>query len=184
MTNFHATTIVAVKTANGIAIAGDGQVTMGETTIMKSTAKKIRRLHQGKVLAGFAGSVSDAFTLFDRFEAHLETCHGHLMRAAVLMAKEWRSEKMMRQLEALLILADQNELLVLSGNGEIIAPDDGVCAIGSGGNYALAAAKALKANTHLSAEDIARKSLEIAASICVYTNDHISVEVLEAEHHE
>lgn len=182
MTTFHATTIVAVKTENGVAIAGDGQVTIGETTIMKSTAKKIRRLHQGKVLAGFAGSVSDAFTLFDRFESHLEACGGHLMRAAVAMAKEWRSEKMMRQLEALLILADRDELLVLSGNGEIIAPDDGICAIGSGGNYALAAAKALRQNTDLPADAIARKALEIAASICVYTNDHISVETLEVDH--
>ena len=144
MINFHSTTIVAVKTGDGIAMAGDGQVTMGETTIMKGTAKKVRRLYNGKVIAGFAGSVADAFILFDKFENHLEQCHGQLVRAAVELAKEWRSEKAVRNLEALLLLADENDLFLVSGNGEVIVPDEGIAAIGSGGNYALAAARALK----------------------------------------
>lgn len=185
MINFHSTTIVAVKTNDGIAMAGDGQVTMGETTIMKGTARKVRRLYNDKVIAGFAGSVADAFILFDKFENHLEQCHGQLARAAVELAKEWRSEKAVRNLEALLLLADENDLFLVSGNGEVIVPDEGIAAIGSGGNYALAAARALKANTDLSAEEIARKSLEIAASICVYTNDNIIVEVIQgADSHE
>lgn len=181
---FHATTIVAVKTETGVALAGDGQVTMGETTIMKSSAKKVRRLYQDRVLAGFAGSVADAFTLFERFENQLDACGGHLTRAAVQLAKEWRGDHAMRQLEALLLLADKDELLLVSGNGEVIVPEDGVAAIGSGGNYALAAAKALKFNTDMDARDIARKAMEIAASICVYTNDHIIVEALEVDGHE
>ena len=179
MTTFHSTTIVAVKTDQGIAMAGDGQVTMGETTIMKGTARKVRRLSDGRVIAGFAGSVDDAFILFDKFENHLEQCHGQLSRAAVELAKEWRSEKMARNLEALLLLADKDDLFLVSGNGEVIVPDEGIAAIGSGGNYALAAARALKQNTDLAAADIARKSLEIAASICVYTNDNIIVEEIK-----
>ena len=179
MSNFHSTTIVAVKTANGVAMAGDGQVTMGETTIMKGTARKVRRLYNDNVIAGFAGSVADAFILFDKFEHHLEQCHGQLARAAVELAKEWRSEKAARNLEALLLLADANDLFLVSGNGEVIVPDEGIAAIGSGGNYALAAARALAANTDLSAAEIARNSLEIAASICVYTNDTIIVEELQ-----
>lgn len=179
MTTFHSTTIVAVKTDQGIAMAGDGQVTMGETTIMKGTARKVRRLSDGRVIAGFAGSVADAFILFDKFENHLEQCHGQLSRAAVELAKEWRSEKMARNLEALLLLADKDDLFLVSGNGEVIVPDEGIAAIGSGGNYALAAARALKQNTDLAAADIARKSLEIAASICVYTNDNIIVEEIK-----
>ena len=131
MINFHSTTIVAVKTGDGIAMAGDGQVTMGETTIMKGTAKKVRRLYNGKVIAGFAGSVADAFILFDKFENHLEQCHGQLARAAVELAKEWRSEKAVRNLEALLLLADENDLFLVSGNGEVIVPDEGIAAIGS-----------------------------------------------------
>ena len=181
MTTFHATTIVAVQTVQGIAMAGDGQVTMGETTIMKSTARKVRRLYHDQVLAGFAGSVADAFTLFDKFENHLDACNGQLMRAAVELAKEWRGDYGARNLEALLLLADQNDLLLVSGGGEVIVPEDGIAAIGSGGNFALAAAKALKQNTDLSAADIARKAMEIAASICVYTNDNIIVETLTAE---
>lgn len=181
MIQFHATTIVAVKTDAGVALAGDGQVTMGETTIMKGTARKVRRLYRDQVLAGFAGSVADAFTLFDKFEQHLEACGGHLVRAAVALAKEWRTDQMTRQLEALLILADRDELLIVSGGGEVILPEDGVCAIGSGGNFALAAAKALKGNTTLAAPDIARKALEIAADICVYTNHNIVVESIEKE---
>ena len=179
MITFHSTTIVAVKTDQGIAMAGDGQVTMGETTIMKGTARKVRRLSDGRVIAGFAGSVADAFILFDKFENHLEQCHGQLSRAAVELAKEWRSEKMARNLEALLLLADKDDLFLVSGNGEVIVPDEGIAAIGSGGNYALAAARALKQNTDLAAADIARKSLEIAANICVYTNDNIIVEEIK-----
>lgn len=179
MTTFHSTTIVAVKTEDGIAMAGDGQVTMGETTIMKGTARKVRRLSDGRVIAGFAGSVADAFILFDKFENHLERSNGQLSRAAVELAKEWRSEKMARNLEALLLLADKDDLFLVSGNGEVIVPDEGIAAIGSGGNYALAAARALKQNTDLPAADIARKALEIAASICVYTNDNIIVEEIK-----
>lgn len=162
-------------------MAGDGQVTMGETTIMKGTARKVRRLYGDKVVAGFAGSVADAFILFDKFENHLEQCHGQLVRAVVELAKEWRSEKVARNLEALLLLADGTDLFLVSGNGEVIVPDEGIAAIGSGGNYALAAARALKENTELSAAEIARKSLEIAASICVYTNDNIIVEEIGGE---
>lgn len=172
----QATTIVAVKKGLKSAIAGDGQVTMGQSTIMKSTAKKIRRLYNGNVVVGFAGSVADAFTLSDRFEEKLEQYGGNLKRAAVELAKDWRKDKVLRNLEAMLIAVDKDELLVISGTGEIIEPDDGVIAIGSGGNYALAAAKALYYNTDLEARDIAVKSLEIAASICVFTNNNITVE--------
>lgn len=176
---FHATTIVAVKKGTNVAIAGDGQVTMGETTIMKHTAKKVRRLYDGKVVTGFAGSVADAFTLFEKFEGYLESCHGNLTKAAVELAKEWRSDRAMRNLEALLIVANQDEMLVVSGNGEVIEPDHGIIAIGSGGNYALAAGRALLDNTDLSAREIAVKALEIAGEICVYTNNNISVEEIQ-----
>ena len=172
----QATTIVAVKKGDKSAIAGDGQVTMGQSTIMKSTAKKIRRLYNGNVVVGFAGSVADAFTLSERFEEKLEQYGGNLKRAAVELAKDWRKDKVLRNLEAMLIAVDKDELLVISGTGEIIEPDDGVIAIGSGGNYAMAAAKALYYNTDLEARDIAVKSLEIAASICVFTNNNITVE--------
>ena len=172
------TTICAVKRGNQIAVAGDGQVTMGEHTIFKSTAKKVRRVYNGQVLVGFAGSVADAFSLCERFEEKLVQCSGNLERAAVNLAQEWRGDQIARKLESMLIVADKNSLLILSGNGEVIDPDDGVCAIGSGGNFALAAARALIRNTDLSAEEIAVKALEVAASICVYTNDHISVETL------
>ena len=176
MSEFHATTIVAVHKNGKTAIAGDGQVTFGNSTIMKSTANKIRRLHHDKVVAGFAGSVADAFTLFEKFEEKLETYHGNLQRAAVELAKDWRTDKILRRLEALLLVADKDQILMLSGNGEVIEPDGDVAAIGSGGNYALAAARALAENTTLSAHEIAEKALHIAASICVYTNDHILVE--------
>ena len=156
----QATTIVAVKKGNKSAIAGDGQVTMGQSTIMKSTAKKIRRLYNGNVVVGFAGSVADAFTLSERFEEKLEQYGGNLKRAAVELAKDWRKDKVLRNLEAMLIAVDKDELLVISGTGEIIEPDDGVIAIGSGGNYAMAAAKALYYNTDLDARDIAVKSLK------------------------
>lgn len=173
------TTICAVKRGNQVAIAGDGQVTMGENTVFKSSAKKVRKLYNGQVLAGFAGSVADAFTLCERFEEKLTQCGGNLERAAVSLAQDWRGDNAIRKLESMLLVADKNSLLVLSGNGEVIDPDDGVCAIGSGGNYALAAARALIRNTDLSAEEIAVKALEVAASICVFTNDHISVETLQ-----
>ena len=172
------TTICAVKRGNQVAMAGDGQVTMGESTVFKSSARKVRRLYNGQVIAGFAGAVADAFTLCERFEEKLTQCGGNLERAAVNLAQEWRGDNAMRKLESMLIVADAHTLLILSGTGEVIDPDDGVCAIGSGGNFALAAARALVQNTELSAEEIAVKALEVASSICVYTNDHITVETI------
>lgn len=176
--NMKGTTICAVRRGDHVAIAGDGQVTMGESTIFKASARKVRRLYNGQVLTGFAGSVADAFSLCERFEEKLTQCGGNLERAAVSLAQDWRGDSVARKLESMLIVADRNALLVLSGNGEVIDPDDGVCAIGSGGNFALAAARALVQNTDLSAEEIAVKALEVAASICVYTNDRITVETL------
>ncbi len=170
------TTIVAVRRDGKCAIAGDGQVTFGQNTIMKHNAKKVRRLYSDKVVVGFAGSVADSFTLSERFEAKLEQYSGSLQRAAVELAQEWRSDKVLRKLEAMLIAADKNELLIVSGSGEVIQPDDEVAAIGSGGSYALAAAKALKENTQLSALEVAKKAIEIAGQICVFTNGHITVE--------
>lgn len=175
-TEFHATTICAVSKDGKTAIAGDGQVTMGESVVMKNTAQKVRRLYNGKVVSGFAGSVADAFTLFDKFEAKLNQYNGNLLRSAVELAKDWRSDKILKNLNALLLVTDGTTILLLSGNGEVIEPDDGICAIGSGGNYALAAARALLANTDLSAREIAEKSLHIAADICVYTNHNVIVE--------
>lgn len=170
------TTICAVKKDGHIAIAGDGQVTMGEHTIFKGTARKVRRIYNDSVVTGFAGSVADAFTLCERFEDKLTQCGGNLERAAVMLAQDWRGDKGLRQLEAMLIAANKEAMLIVSGTGEVIDPDDGVAAIGSGGNYALAAARALIQNTDLPARDIAEKALRIAASICVYTNDNIIVE--------
>jgi len=170
------TTICAVKKDGHIAIAGDGQVTMGEHTIFKGTARKVRRIYNDSVVTGFAGSVADAFTLCERFEDKLTQCGGNLERAAVMLAQDWRGDKGLRQLEAMLIAANRDAMLIVSGTGEVIDPDDGVAAIGSGGNYALAAARALIQNTDLSAREIAEKALHIAASICVYTNDNIIVE--------
>lgn len=178
---FEGTTIVAVRRGGKCAIAGDGQVTMGETVIMKQTAVKVRRIYNGKVACGFAGSVADAFSLMERFEAKLQQFGGNLRRAAVELAQEWRGDKVLKKLEALLIAADSESLVVLSGGGEVIEPDDGVAAIGSGGNYALAAARALVQNTELSVRDIAYRSLKIASEICVYTNDHITVEEVGEE---
>lgn len=175
---FHATTIVAVRHKGKTAFAGDGQVTFGGNTIMKHNAKKVRTLYHGKVLAGFAGSVADAFTLFEKFEGKLEEFQGNMMRAAVELAKEWRLDRVLHRLEALLIVSDADRLLIISGNGEVIEPDDGVTAIGSGGPYALAAARALVRHSELPAQDIARQALEIAADICVFTNNHIIVEEL------
>lgn len=176
MEEFRGTTIVAVKTEDGCAIAGDGQVTLGEHTIMKHTAKKVRRIYNNKVVVGFAGTVADAFSLCDRFEQKLEQFSGGLSRAAVALAQDWRSDKVMRQLQALLICADKDELLIISGTGEVIYPDDGIAAIGSGGMYALAAARALKQNTALSAKEIAEKAILIASDICVYTNSNVVIE--------
>ncbi|MBU7008258.1 ATP-dependent protease subunit HslV [Phosphitispora fastidiosa] len=175
---FQGTTIVAVKLNGKVAVAGDGQVTFGGNMILKQKAKKVRRLHNNKIVAGFAGSVADAFTLFEKFEKKLEEFRGNLPRAAVELAKEWRMDKFLRKLEALLIVADEEHLLIISGNGEVIEPDDNVTAIGSGGAYALAAARALVNHTQLSASDIAREALEIAASICIYTNSNITIEEL------
>ena len=176
MSNFKGTTIVAVQKGGKTAIAGDGQVTMGETTIMKHGAKKVRRLYNDQVVVGFAGSVADAFSLCEKFESCLEQYAGNMPRAAVELAQTWRMDKAMRKLEAMLLAADKQNLLLISGTGEVIAPDDGVLAIGSGGNYALAAARAMVRNTELEPKEIVRKALEIASEICVYTNDHISVE--------
>lgn len=170
------TTICAVKKDGKIAIAGDGQVTMGEHTIFKGTAKKVRRIYNDTVVTGFAGTVADAFSLCERLEDKLTQCGGNLERAAVTLAQDWRSDKGLRQLDAMLIVANKETMLIVSGTGEVIDPDDGVAAIGSGGNYALAAARALMQNTDLPARDIAEKALHIAASICVYTNDNIIVE--------
>ncbi|MGM0420551.1 MAG: ATP-dependent protease subunit HslV [Bacillota bacterium] len=178
VTNFEATTIIAVKHKSEIAIAGDGQVTLGDT-IMKAGAKKIRRLYNNQILAGFAGASADAFTLFEKFESKLQEYHGQLERAAVEVAKEWRTDKFLRKLEALLIVAGEEKLLLISGNGDVIEPDDNFLAIGSGGAYARAAAQALITHNHeLSAADIAREALEIAADICIYTNKNIAVDTL------
>ena len=173
---FRGTTICAVKRGGKTAIAGDGQVTMGEHTVFKTHARKIRRIYGGEVLLGFAGTVSDAFTLCEKFEEKLTQCGGNLERAAVAIAQMWRGDQAMRQLETQMIVADKDTLLILSGTGEVIDPDGGVVAIGSGGNYALAAARALVQNTDLSAHEIAEKALHIAASICVFTNDNVIVE--------
>ena len=175
---FHATTICAVRKNGKTAIAGDGQVTFGEHTIMKANARKVRTLYHGKVVAGFAGSVADAFTLFEKFESKLESYNGNLQRAAVELAKDWRTDRVLRKLEALLLVADKQQLLMLSGNGEVIEPDGDVAAIGSGGFYALAAARAMVAHTDMEAKDIAHEALSIAADICVYTNHNIKVEEL------
>ena len=170
------TTIVAVKKNGKTVIAGDGQVTFGQATIMKHGAKKVKRIFKEKAVVGFAGSVADAFTLSDRFEAKLEQYSGSVVRAAVELAQEWRSDKVLRKLEAMLIVADKDNLLVLSGTGEVIEPDDGVVAIGSGGNYAMAAARALYRNTDMEAKDIAIEAMKIASEICVYTYDNFTVE--------
>lgn len=170
------TTIVAVKKNGKTAIAGDGQVTAGETTIMKGNAVKVRRLFDDKVVTGFAGSVADAFTLCERFEEMLQKYAGNLMRSAVELAQLWRSDKVMRKLEAMMIIADSESMFLVDGAGNVIEPECGVCAIGSGGNYALAAARALMTKTDLSAREIAETSIKIASEICVYTNGHITIE--------
>ena len=178
MVEFHATTICAVIKGDDVCIGGDGQVTMGETAIMKNGAKKVKKIYKNTVVSGFAGSVADAFSLTEKFESKLDEHGGNLKKASVALAQLWRSDKAARNLEALMIVADKKDLLVISGNGEVIEPDQPFVAIGSGGNYAYAAANALYNNTDLDAESIVRKSLEIAASICVYTNNNISIEKL------
>ncbi|MPW25850.1 ATP-dependent protease subunit HslV [Alkalibaculum sp. M08DMB] len=175
---FHATTILAVRKDGECAIAGDGQVTMGEKTVMKNSAKKIKRIFNDKVLLGFAGSVADAFTLSEKFEGKLEEYSGNILRASVELAKEWRSDKVLRKLEALLIVMDKDNMFLISGNGEVIEPDDGIMAIGSGGNYALSAGRALLAHSNLKAREIAYEGLKVASEICVYTNANIIVEEL------
>jgi len=172
----HGTTIVAVKKGGKTVIAGDGQVTQSQSVIMKGNAVKVRRLYEGKVVAGFAGSVADAFTLCGRFEEMLNKYSGNLTRSAVELAQLWRSDKMLRQLEAMLIVADESDLLIISGIGDVIEPENGICAIGSGGTYALSAARALAENTKLSARQIAEKAMKIAADICVFTNGNFIVE--------
>src|SRR5258706_1305281 len=173
----HATTVICVRRDGEVAIAGDGQVTVG-STIMKHGAAKVRRLFHDKMLAGFAGSAADAFALFSRFEAKLEEYRGNMERAVVELAKDWRMDKYLRQLQAFLIVANNDRAYLISGTGDLIQPDDGILAIGSGGPYALAAARALMSHTELSARDIAAQALKIAASICIYTNDNITVESL------
>lgn len=175
---FRGTTICAVKKDGVTAIAGDGQVTMGESIIFKNTAVKVRRIYGGKVILGFAGSVTDAFSLTEKFEGMLNKFSGNLMRSAVELAELWRSDKIGRKLDAMMIVADKDTLLILSGTGEVIEPDGGCCSIGSGGNYALAAARALLQNTNMDAETVARKSLKIASEICVFTNDNIICETV------
>ncbi|MFE5319611.1 ATP-dependent protease subunit HslV [Paenibacillus sp. NPDC056579] len=177
---FHATTIFAIRHQGKGAIAGDGQVTFGNSMVMKHTAKKVRRLYRGKVITGFAGSVADAITLFEKFEAKLEEHHGNLQRSAVELAKDWRSDRVLRRLEAMMIVMDSSNVLLISGNGEIIEPDDGILAIGSGGSFALAAGRALhRYAPQMSAKEIAHASLTMAADICVFTNHNIIVEEIE-----
>ncbi|RHX78918.1 ATP-dependent protease subunit HslV [Leptospira yasudae] len=171
----RSTTILCVRKNGKVAIGGDGQVSMGNT-VMKNTAKKIRRLYDGKILSGFAGSAADAFTLFELFEKKVQEFGGSLSRSAVELAREWRMDRMLRRLEALLIVADKEESFLISGTGDVISPDEGVIAIGSGGNYALAAARALYDHTNLSPREIVESSMKIAADICIYTNDHITIE--------
>jgi len=176
-TPLHGTTILAVRHRGRVVLVGDGQVSIGQT-VMKHRARKLRRLWQGKVLAGFAGATADAFTLFEKFEQKLESANGNLRRAAVQLAKDWRTDRVLRRLEALLVVADADSTLVISGSGDVIEPDDGVIAIGSGGNYALAAARALVEHADLDARAVAETALRIAASICVYTNDQLVLEEL------
>src|ERR1700694_6017356 len=176
----RSTTVICVRRDNKVVMAGDGQVTLGNE-VLKSSAKKLRKLYNDKVLAGFAGSTADAFSLFARFETKLEQYAGNLGRAAVELAKDWRTDKMLRQLEALLIVTDSKSTFLMSGTGDVIDPDEGIATIGSGGSYALASARALMENTDLSAREIALKSLKIAGQICIYTNDQVTIEELKAE---
>ncbi len=178
MEQFRGTTILSVRRNNQVVVGGDGQVSLGDT-IMKGNARKVRRLYHGQVLAGFAGGTADAFTLFERFEGKLETHNGNLMRSAVELAKDWRTDRMLRRLEAMLVVADKEASLVISGNGDVIQPENDIMAIGSGGAFAQSAATALLQNTELDARIIVEKALTIAAGICVYTNTNLTIEVLE-----
>lgn len=178
MINLEGTTICAVKRDGMTVIGGDGQVTMSQSVILKSNAVKVKRLYNDRVVIGFAGSVSDAFSLSDKFEKMLQKYSGNLMRSAVELAQLWRDDKIIRRLEAMMIVADKEHLLIVSGTGDVIDPESGICAIGSGGNYALAAARALFENTDLSAEEIVRKSLKVASDLCVFTNSNLTVEVV------
>lgn len=178
MENFHGTTIVCVKVGDRVAMAGDGQVTLGHAAV-KHSAKKVRKIFEGKVLVGFSGATADAMTLFDKFEAKLEEFRGNLKRAAVELARDWRTDRILRRLEALLAVADKESMFLISGSGDVLEPDDNVVAVGSGGPYAQAAAKALSRHSKLDARDIAEESLKIASEICIYTNDKITVEELE-----
>ncbi|MDH5391878.1 MAG: ATP-dependent protease subunit HslV [Gammaproteobacteria bacterium] len=177
MPTFHGTTIISIRRGNSVVIGGDGQVTLGDT-VMKANARKVRRLYHNKVLVGFAGATADAFTLFERFEGQLEKHNGQLVRSAVELAKDWRTDKMLRNLEAMLIVADKEASLIISGNGDVIDTDDDLLAIGSGSNYARSAARALFDNTDYSARDIVEKSLNIAGDICIYTNQNLTIEEL------
>lgn len=180
MVQFQGTTILSVRRAGQVSIGGDGQVTLGDTTL-KHNARKVRRLYHDKVLAGFAGGTADAFTLFERFEGKLEKHQGNLTRAAVELAKDWRTDRMLRRLEALLAIADHTTSLIISGNGDVIEPEDSLMAIGSGGAFAQAAARALLDNTDLTAREIVEKALHVAADICIYTNHHLTIETLNTE---
>lgn len=178
MEQYHGTTILSVRRGDTVVIGGDGQVTLGNT-VMKANARKVRRLYKDQVLAGFAGGTADAFTLFERFEKKLELHQGHLVRAAVELAKDWRTDKILRRLEAVLAVADSKASLIITGNGDVLEPEEGLIAIGSGGPFAQAAAKALIHNTKLSAADIVKKALTIAGDICIYTNNHLTIEELK-----
>ncbi|MGV8891830.1 MAG: ATP-dependent protease subunit HslV [Burkholderiaceae bacterium] len=178
MEQFHGTTILSVRRGNIVALGGDGQVTLGNI-VMKGTARKVRTLYHGKVLAGFAGGTADAFTLIERFEAKLEKHQGHLMRASVELAKDWRTDRMLRRLEAMLLVADRETTLVLTGNGDVLEPEDGIGAIGSGGTFAQSAAKALQENTDMTPLEIVKKSLTIAGELCIYTNMSHTIETLD-----
>lgn len=180
MDQYRGTTIVSVRRGNQVVIGGDGQVTLGNA-VMKGNARKVRRLYHDRVLAGFAGGTADAFTLFERFEGKLETHSGNLTRAAVELAKDWRTDRMLRRLEALLAVADGTASLVISGNGDVIEPEHGLIAIGSGGDFAKASALALLSNTELGAREVVEESLKIASSICIYTNENLTIETLESE---
>jgi ATP-dependent HslUV protease subunit HslV len=177
MPTWHGTTICSVRRGGRVVVAGDGQVSMGQT-VMKPNARKVRRLGDGSVIGGFAGATADAFTLFERLEAKLERHNGQLLRAAVELAKDWRTDKFLRNLEAMMIVADKDVTLILTGNGDVLEPENGICAIGSGGNYALAAARAL-VDYEQDAETIARKAMAIAAEVCVYTNDRVTLEAID-----
>ncbi|MFL6664384.1 MAG: ATP-dependent protease subunit HslV [Rhizobacter sp.] len=178
MEPYHGTTIVSVRRGNVVALGGDGQVTLGNV-VVKATARKVRKLYRDQVLAGFAGATADAFTLFERFEAKLEKHQGHLVRAAIELTKDWRTDRVLRRLEAMLAVADHDSSLIITGNGDVLEPEQGIVSIGSGGGFAQAAAKALLDNSDLGARDIVKKSLEIAGELCIYTNMHHSIEVLE-----